>query len=102
MPAPLVATVGEGSQTAAVPASRSADTVITTGSGYLGRVVVTAANGAAAINIYDNATTHSGTIIGAVAASAAVGTVYVFGMPFFNGITVGGASTNGAITISYS
>lgn len=102
MPAPLIATVDQGSQTTPVAGAKSTDTPIATGAGYLGRVVVTSTNGAATINIYDNATTHSGTVIGVVAASAAVGTVYTFGIPYFNGITVGGAATNGAITISYS
>jgi hypothetical protein len=102
MPAPLIATVDQGSQTATVAASVATDTPITTGSGYLGRILVTSTNGAAAINIYDNATTGSGKIIGTVAAAAAVGTVVTVGMPYFNGITVKGAATNGAITVSYS
>ena len=102
MPAPLVATVDQGNQTAAVAAGTATDTPIATGSGYLGRILVTSANGAAAINIYDNATTGSGKIIGTVAASATVGTVVTVGMPYFAGITVKGAATNGAITLSYS
>lgn len=101
MTAPLFTPTTDGDTTATVAATVSTDTVIKTGSGTLGRILVTSTNGAAAINIYDNATTHSGTIIGVVAASAAVGTVYTLGMPFENGLTVGGAATNGAITISY-
>lgn len=101
MTAPLFTPTTDGDATATVAATVSTDTVIKTGSGTLGRILVTSTNGAAAINIYDNATTHSGTIIGVVAASAAVGTVYTLGMPFENGLTVGGAATNGAITISY-
>lgn len=102
MPAPLLSTVDAGAQTYAVPFNKSGDSVVYVGSGYLGRVLVTQANGAAAMNIYDNATTHSGTIIGVIPASAAAGSVYTFGLPFSNGITVGGAGTNGAITLSYS
>jgi len=99
--APLHTPTSDGDTTAAVAASVSTDTVIKVGSGTLGKVLVTSANGAAAINLYDNSTTHSGTIIGVVPASAAAGSIYALGMPFENGLTVGGASTNGAITISY-
>lgn len=102
MPAPLFATVAEGTQTVAVPFQTSADTVIKASGGYLGRVLVTQVNGAAAINIYDNASGHTGTIIGVVPASAAAGTVYTFGIPASSGITVAGAATNGALTISFT
>lgn len=102
MPAPLIATVENGNQTGVVAAAKTGDTTITTGSGWIGRVLVTSTNGAAAINIYDNASGHTGTIIGTVAASAAVGTVVTLGIPYFLGITVQGAATNGALTLSYS
>jgi hypothetical protein len=100
MPAPYVAPVENGIQTAAIAGGVTGDTTIKTGSGYLGRVLVTSTNGAAAINIYDG-TTATGTIIGVIAASAAVGTVATFGMPCAFGITVKGAATNGALTVSY-
>jgi hypothetical protein len=63
-------------------------------------VLLQAVNGAAAVLVYDNATAASGTVIGVIAATAPVGT-YDFEMPAVNGITVGGASTNPAMTVSY-
>lgn len=102
MTAPMFATAAEGNATVAIAFQTTADTVVKAAGGYLGRVLVTQANGAAAINIYDNATGHTGTIIGVVPASAAAGSVYTFGMPANNGITVAGAATNGALTVSYA
>ncbi len=100
MPAPYVASVENGIQTAVVAGGTTNDTTVKTGNGYLGRVLVTSVNGAAAVNIYDGITA-AGTIIGVVAASAPAGTVYTLGMPVAVGITVKGAATNGALTISY-
>jgi hypothetical protein len=88
-------------QTAAIAAGTTADTVVKAAPGALGSVLVTALNGAAAITIYDNASTHSGTIIGYIPANAAAGSLYTFNMPFQNGCTVQGASTNGSLTLAY-
>lgn len=105
MPAPLVTTTDGGDTTAVVVSGATSNTLIKTGNGVLGRVLVTSTNGAAAITIYDaNAPATgaiTGTVIGVVPASAAVGAVYTFGMPFENGLIVGGAATNGALTISF-
>lgn len=101
MTAPLHTPTSDGDTTAAVAATTTTNTVIKTGSGTLGKILVTSVNGAAAINIYDSSTTATGTIIGVVPASAAAGTIYPLGMPFENGLLVAGASTNGALTISY-
>jgi hypothetical protein len=68
--------------------------------GRLGRVVLAAANGAAAIVFYDNPSAASGTVIGVIPASAAAGT-YDFQMPARTGITFTGASTNPALTVGY-
>lgn len=105
MTAPLVTTMGEGDTTAVVAAGVTGNTIIKTGSGCLAKVLVTSANGAAAITIYDASGPASGavtgTIIGVVPASATIGSIYSLGMPFENGITVGGAATNGGLTISF-
>lgn len=101
MSLPAHATADNGIATGVVTAGVTTPTTVKTLSGYLSRVLVTSANGAAAINIYDNASAASGTIVGIVPASAAAGSVYTFGMPVTNGITVGGAATNGALTISF-
>ena len=105
MPAPLVTPSTDGDSTFSVTAGVTGNTLVKSGSGTLGRVLVTSANGAAAINIYDaNAPASgsvTGTIIGVVPASATVGTVITLGMPFSAGWLVGGAATNGALTISF-
>lgn len=105
MPAPLVVTAAEGDSTGTVAGAVTTNTLIKSGSGNLAKVLVTSVNGAAAINIYDAIAPSSGaitgTIIGVIPASAAAGTVVTFGMPFVLGCIVGGAATNGALTISY-
>lgn len=89
-----------GTKTVQIASGTTAVTVVKTTAGRLCRVLLQAANGAAAILVYDNASAASGTVIGAIAASAVVG-AYDFEMPAANGITVGGASTNPAMTVSY-
>lgn len=105
MPAPLFVTASDGDTTAVVASGATGNTLVKSGPGNLARVLVTSANGAAAINIYDAISPASGavtgTIIGVVPASAAVGTVVTLGMPFTVGCLVGGAATNGALTISF-
>jgi len=77
-------------------------TVVKASPGRLCTVLVTTANGANAINIFDNASMASGTIIGVVAANASAGTVYDLQMPAANGITIAGTASAGTITVSYS
>lgn len=64
-------------------------------------MLITVVGTATTVSIYDNATTNSGTTIGIFPGNAAVGTVYDFELPAVNGITVGGASTNPAMTVSF-
>lgn len=90
-----------GDQTAAIAAGATGPQIVKASPGRLARIVLAAANGAAAITVYDNATAASGTAIGYIAASAAAG-VYDFQMPAKNGITVGGASTNPAMAVGYA
>jgi hypothetical protein len=90
-----------GSHTTAVAAGHAADTVISAASGFLVNALVTAA-GTNAMAIYDNATTHSGTIVGYIPANAAAGSVYQFQMPVASGITVYGNANNPAVTIGYA
>jgi hypothetical protein len=92
-------TVG-GQTTTAVAAGTSANTVIKSTGGRLCRVLVTA-TGTNAMSIYDNSTTNSGTIIGALPASPAVGSVYDFQMPAASGITIAGNSSNPGVTMSW-
>jgi len=88
-----------GLVTTSVPANAS-NVVVKAAPGRLCRLLVTA-TGVTAMVIYDNATTNSGTIIGALPASAAIGGVYDFEMPAAAGITIAGSATNPAVTISW-
>lgn len=69
--------------------------------GYLSGVVVTA-NATAAMNIYDNASAASGTIIGYIPATATAGQYYPFNMPALLGITCGKVSGSAGVTVAYS
>jgi hypothetical protein len=93
----LVAT--GGLVTTAVPANAS-NVVVKGAAGRLCNVLITA-TGVTSMVIYDNATTNSGTVIGAIPASPTVGNTYNFSMPAANGITIAGSATNPAITVSW-
>lgn len=77
-------------------------TVIKPGAGYLGNILVSAANGTTPILVYDNASAASGTVIGAIAASATPGTVVDCQMPARNGITIAATTNAGTITVCWS
>lgn len=91
-----------GTTTAVVAAGTGTDTVIKASAGRLCRVLVTSTAGAAVTAFFDNATTHTGTIIGIFPAAVAAGTVGDFEIPAANGITLQGAATNPAMTISFT
>lgn len=87
-------------QVAAVASAKATDTIIKASAGQLVSVLVTT-TGTNPMQIFDNALAGSGTIIGALPASPAVGTLYTFTMPAANGITVKGNAANPGVTISY-
>jgi hypothetical protein len=88
-----------GTATLGVP-SNNGVTVVKAGSGRLASVIVTS-TGSAQMNIYDNASQASGTIIGAIPADAAVGSVYQFNSPAANGIVANAVASCCAVTICY-
>ena len=90
-----------GKQTTAVAAGTTTDTVIKASPGRLCKVLITT-SAAAAIVFYDNTSGHTGTIIGYIAASTAVGTVVDLQMPAANGITFAGIASSPAFTVSWS
>lgn len=90
-----------GTFTQAIAAGTAADTIIKGTPGRLCRILVTTA-GTAAVSIWDNASGHTGTIIGAVAASAVAGTMVEAQAPAVNGITVQGNASLPAITVIWS
>jgi hypothetical protein len=96
----VVVTTAGGVTTVAIAASFATDTVVKATPGRLCKVLVTT-TGSNPLTIWDNASGHTGTIIGAFAASPTVGTVATFDMPAANGITVQGNAANPAVTISF-
>ena len=90
-----------GASTASIAAGVATPTVVKASAGRLCKVVLTTAASVAAVSIFDNAAAASGTIIGFIASTAVAGAVIDFQMPAANGITVGGAATNPAMTISF-
>ncbi len=94
---PVWVTTG-GSTTVNVPTN--ATTVVKASAGRLARILVTTL-GAGTLNCYDNASTGSGTVIGTVAASAAIGTVEQIDMPAANGITCVSSATGPVATVSF-
>jgi hypothetical protein len=96
---------GGGDLTVAVTQAQiqAGNVVVRSGQSRLVKILVTtAATAVAALTIFDNATTASGTIIGVVPIGTAVGTLLVFDMPASNGIVVGQQAgfTGGPLTIS--
>ncbi len=90
-------------QTTVIAAGVAANTVIKATPGtFYGIIVTTTAAGTP--GVFDNATTNSGTPVGQLAASAALGqyTTVAGGVPCVNGITVAGAAINPAMTILWS
>jgi hypothetical protein len=91
-----------GTATATV-ATGAANTIVSASPGRLVRALVTAAGtGSNNVLIYDNATTNSGTVIGIIPATVAIGTMYTFEMPCANGIVVTNVLNGPALTISYA
>lgn len=87
--------------TVSVPTG-AANTVVKSASGYLNRVLVTTAGtGSGDVFIYDNSSTNSGTIIGVIPATIAIGTEYIFNFPVANGITVANVASGPVLTVSY-
>ena|SRR2546427_8641147 len=84
-----------------VSVTPTANTVIKATPGRLCKILVTTANSTNPILIYDNATTNSGTIIGVVPASAAIGAVVDMQSPASNGITIAGTASAGTLTVSW-
>lgn len=82
--------------------SRTTSGVVSAQPGYYTGYVVTTALSAAAVTLYDNATTSSGTIIDVIPASAAVGTKDSFNQPIraANGLYAQFGGT-GAITFLF-
>lgn len=94
-------TSNDGLQTTPIAAATLTDTVVSSSPGRLATILVTAV-GTAQLNIFDNASTHTGTIIGIVPASATVGSIFKLNMPVANGITVQGAASTPGVTISWT
>lgn len=90
----------EGGVHVVIAAGKATDTLLKSESGLLKRILVTTV-GTNPLQIQDaNATGNSGDVIGALAASAAIGP-YDFEMPTAVGILVKGNAANPAVTVSF-
>ena len=81
------------------PIATNTTTTIKTGAGRLAKILVTS-TGTGTGNCYNN-TSAGGTIIAAIPASAAVGTVYDLQMPYTTGLTCISATSGPGFTVSY-
>lgn len=95
----IVETASGGNQTTPIAAGTAANTVISANPGRICRILVTTV-GTNALQVFDNASTNSGTVIAELAASAPIG-IYDFQMPAAIGITVAGNAANPAVTIGW-
>lgn len=89
-----------GITVATVTAQTAGAAALKTSSGRICKIIVTS-TATAAIFLYDNTNAASGTVIGAVPASAAIGTMYSPNIPFTNGIFPAGAVNTPSLTVSY-
>ncbi len=91
-----------GSSTTSV-ASGAANTVVKASAGRLCRAVVTTTGtGSGNVQFFDNATTNSGVVIGAIPATVTAGATYDFSMPASAGITVQNVANGPVITVSFT
>jgi hypothetical protein len=90
--------IGDTTTPVATAAIAGGNVVLRSGPGRLVSVLVQAATGVAAISIFDNATTNTGTVIGIIPIGATG--MLTFNTPAANGITIGAAAglTGGPFT----
>lgn len=90
-----------GAAAITIPVGSTGDTAIKAGPGRLCRVIV-CVTGTNPMTFWDNTTgTHSGTVLGVLPASAAVGTVFNFQTPAAIAISSQGNAANPAVTVTY-
>lgn len=89
-----------GLVTTAIASGTAGNTVVKASAGRICNILITTTN-TNPMQVFDNSTTNSGTVIACLPASPTVGTTYTFNMPAANGITVGGSATNPGVTISW-
>lgn len=89
-----------GITVATVTAQTAGAAALKTSSGRICKIIVTS-TATAAIFLYDSTNAASGTVIGAVPASTAIGTMFSPNIPFTNGIFPAGAVNTPSLTVSY-
>lgn len=90
-----------GNTTSAIAAGTAGDTTVINAAAILCRVLVTT-SGTNQMTIFDNASGHTGTIVGVIPANSPAGSIFEFHMPCANGITVQGNGSNPAVTVGYA
>lgn len=86
-----------------VPATTAGNTVVWANPGTLCKLIVTSTGTGSGtfVDVYDNATTNSGSVVIAIPSNAAAGTIYDVQCPVFNGITVAQVTNGPGLTVSY-
>lgn len=91
-----------GTSYGGVPATATT-TIISAGPGRLVRAIVTVAGtGSGSVVIYDNGTAGAGSVVGALPATVAVGTIFQFDVPVAGGIAVTNVASGPVLVIIYS
>lgn len=93
-------TDGGSATNVAHTAGKATDTVVKAAAAMLCNILVTA-TGTTDLEIYDNASAGSGSMVAVVPANTPKGTLIKAQMPCANGITTKGAANTPAVTISY-
>lgn len=91
----------DGTATLAIGAA-AGTVVVSSRPGRLIRVVVTTAGTTGAVTFFDNASAASGTVLGVVPGSAALGSVFELKMPTANGLVASAAAASAAVTVCYA
>ena len=94
-------TMKDGGASTPVAAGTATDTVIKPTAGFVAKALVTAV-GTGNTLIWDNATGHTGTIVGLIPLGATVGQIVPIQAVAKNGITVQGNALNAGFTLFWS
>ena len=94
-------TAGGGTATVAVTAQTAGAAAVKAAPGRICRIIVTS-TATALLNFYDNTNAASGTIIGSIPASTAIGTMFNPELPAAVGIYAGGTTSTPSCTVGYA
>lgn len=91
---------GGGAYKAVAAGTGAGNVVVSAVPGRLVKIVVVTTN-TAAISLYDNASTNSGTVLFTVPANAGSGTIYSLDIPTVNGIVAAQVNNSPTLIVTY-